>query len=118
MRPQIGVKQTADINAIRKIVLQVHQHQTSFLTTLNADVDAEDKPTHQIQTQQQIQIGAKKTADGNAIQKRVLQAHQLQTSFLTATNADVDAEDKPTHQIQTQQQIQIGTKQHALTNAI
>ena len=118
MRPQIGVKQTADINAIRKIVLQVHQHQTSFLTTLNADVDALDKPPHQIQTQQQILIGAKKTADGNAIQKRVLQAHQLQTSFLTATNADVDAEDKPTHQIQTQQQIQIGTKQHALTNAI
>jgi hypothetical protein len=52
-------------------VLQVHQLQTSFLTAPNADVDAEDKPTHQIQTQQQIQIGAKKTADGNAIQKRV-----------------------------------------------
>jgi uncharacterized protein (DUF736 family) len=99
-------------------VLQVHQLQTSFLTAPNADVDAEDKPTHQIQTQQQIQIGAKKTADGNAIQKRVLQAHQLQTSFLTATNADVDAEDKPIHQIQTQQQIQIGAKKTADGNAI
>jgi hypothetical protein len=57
-------------------------------------VDAEDKPKHQIQTQQQIQIGVKKTADGNAIQLHVLLAHRHQTSFLTAPNANVDAKEK------------------------
>jgi hypothetical protein len=69
VRPQIGTKKAADGNAIQKLVLPARQLHTSFLTALNAFVDAKDKQILKIQTHQQIQIGTKHNANGSARQK-------------------------------------------------